>query len=65
MHMGLLLWDLKYALRLLGKAPAFTAVAVLSLTLGIGANTAIFTMAKAFFLESACRSAHRRATFAS
>ena len=52
MQMGLLLQDLKYALRLLGKAPAFTAVAVLSLTLGIGANTTIFTMAKAFFLES-------------
>lgn len=44
--------DLKYGVRLLGKAPAFTAVAVLSLTLGIGANTTIFTMAKAFFLES-------------
>lgn len=50
--MGLLLQDLKYAVRLLGKAPAFTAVAVLSLTLGIGANTTIFTLAKAFFLES-------------
>lgn len=44
--------DLKYGVRLLGKAPAFTAVAVLSLTLGIGANTTIFTLAKAFFLES-------------
>jgi predicted permease len=44
--------DLKYGLRLLFKAPAFTAVAVLSLTLGIGANTTIFTLAKAFFLES-------------
>jgi len=52
MQMGLLLQDLKYAARLLGKAPAFTAVAVLSLTLGIGANTTIFTLAKAFFLES-------------
>jgi len=44
--------DIKYGLRLLFKAPAFTAVAVLSLTLGIGANTTIFTLAKAFFLES-------------
>ena len=52
MQIGLLLQDLKYAVRLLGKAPAFTAVAVLSLTLGIGANTTIFTLAKAFFLES-------------
>lgn len=47
------LWeDLKFGVRLLGKAPAFTAVALLSLTLGIGANTSIFTLAKAFFLES-------------
>ena len=46
------LQDVKYGVRLLGKAPAFTIVAVLSLTLGIGANTTIFTLAKAFFLES-------------
>ncbi|MGC1493654.1 MAG: ABC transporter permease [Candidatus Acidiferrum sp.] len=51
-HMRALLQDLKYGVRLLGKAPGFTAVAVLSLTLGIGANTTIFTLAKAFFLES-------------
>lgn len=50
--MRTLLQDVKYGVRLLGKAPAFTAVAVLSLTLGIGANTTIFTLAKAFFLES-------------
>ncbi|MGC1655521.1 MAG: ABC transporter permease [Candidatus Acidiferrales bacterium] len=44
--------DLKYGLRVLAKAPGFTAVAVLSLTLGIGANTTIFTLAKAVFLHS-------------
>ena len=50
--MRTLVEDIKYGLRLLIKAPAFTAVAVLSLTLGIGANTTIFTLAKAVFLES-------------
>jgi predicted permease len=43
--------DLRYGLRVLAKAPGFTAVAVLSLTLGIGANTTIFTLAKAIFLQ--------------
>src|SRR5579864_3899299 len=39
-----LLSDVRFALRSLKKAPVFSAVAVLSLTLGIGANTAIFTL---------------------
>ena len=42
--MGAILADLKFALRTLRRNPLFTSIAVLSLALGIGANTAIFTL---------------------
>ena len=49
--MGNFLQDLRYAFRTLRKAPLFTCVAVLSLALGIGANTAIFTLINQLILQ--------------
>src|SRR5215831_10536522 len=51
-HLSILLQDLRYGARTLRRSPAFAAVAILTMALGIGASTAVFSLTNAVLIRS-------------
>jgi hypothetical protein len=51
-HLSILAQDLRYGARMLGRSPAFALVAILTMAIGIGASTSVFSLMNAVLIRS-------------